>query len=139
MQKRLCCRYSKQYARARKSLESGHFNLVLSDLRLPDGDGIHLLKWMNEHSLELPLIIMTGYADIQTAVEAIKSGAKDYISKPVNPDELLKKINEALSDNDSIPPKQSVNKGEQINNKFRIIFLKVKAMQPNNYSVMYVW
>ena len=67
---------------------------------------------------------MTGYADIQTAVEAIKSGAKDYISKPVNPDELLKKINEALSDNDSIPPKQSVNKGEQINNKVQDNFLE---------------
>lgn len=83
-------------ARARKQLESRHFDLVLSDLRLPDGDGIHLLKWMNEREIFPPLIIMTGYADIQTAVEAIKSGAKDYISKPINPDELLKKIKEAL-------------------------------------------
>lgn len=135
-------------ARARKSLESGHFNLVLSDLRLPDGDGIHLLKWMNEHSLELPLIIMTGYADIQTAVEAIKSGAKDYISKPVNPDELLKKINEALSDNDSIPQKLSVNKGEQIDNKVQDNFLEgesdaakqlfgyVRLVAPTNMSVL---
>lgn len=85
-------------SRARKVLESGRFNLILSDLRLPDGDGIHLLKWMGENGMDLPLIIMTGYAEIQTAVEAIKCGAKDYISKPVNPEELLKKINEALAD-----------------------------------------
>lgn len=85
-------------ARARKLLEAGSYQLVLSDLRLPDGDGIHLLRWLNLHEMCLPLIIMTGYADIQTAVEAIKSGASDYISKPVNPEELLKKINEALTE-----------------------------------------
>lgn len=97
--------------RARKALESGHFNLVLSDLRLPDGDGIHLLKWMNENGMYLPLIIMTGYAEIHTAVEAIKSGAKDYIAKPVNPDELLKKIQEALQEkNDKKVKKETVAK-----------------------------
>lgn len=83
-------------ARAHKQLETTKFDLVLSDLRLPDNDGISLLEWMNKKGIQLPLIIMTGYADIQTAVQAIKSGAKDYISKPVNPDELLKKIGEAL-------------------------------------------
>lgn len=54
--------------------------------------------WMNEQDLDIPLIIMTGYADIQTAVQAIKLGARDYIAKPVNPDELLKKMSEALVD-----------------------------------------
>lgn len=84
-------------SRARKLLAEGSYQLVLSDLRLPDGDGIRLLRWMTAQGMRLPLIIMTGYADIQTAVEAIKSGADDYISKPVNPDELLKKINAALT------------------------------------------
>ena len=84
-------------AHARKLLQHNTYGLVLSDLRLPDGDGIQLLEWMNEKKRHLPLIIMTGYAEIQTAVTAIKSGASDYISKPVNPDELLKKINDALS------------------------------------------
>lgn len=81
---------------ARKHLENGRFDLILSDLRLPDGDGISLLQWMADKKLSLPLIIMTGYADIQSAVQAIKSGAKDYIAKPVNPGELLRKMNEAL-------------------------------------------
>ena len=71
--------------------------MILSDLRLPDKDGIDLLKWLGEHGLQIPLIIMTGYADIQSAVQAMKLGACDYIAKPVNPDELLKKIGEALN------------------------------------------
>ena len=83
-------------ARARKQLDAQPYNLVLSDLRLPDQDGISLLAWMKEHGHQIPLIIMTGYADIQSAVQAMKNGANDYISKPVQPDVLLKKINEAL-------------------------------------------
>ena len=83
-------------ARARKQLDAQSYNLVLSDLRLPDQDGISLLAWMKEHGHQIPLIIMTGYADIQSAVQAMKNGANDYISKPVQPDVLLKKINEAL-------------------------------------------
>ncbi len=84
-------------AKARKHIETEAADLILSDLRLPDHDGIDLLKWLGEHSLHIPLIIMTGYADIQSAVQAIKLGASDYIAKPVNPDELLKKINDAFA------------------------------------------
>lgn len=88
-------------ARARKHIESQAVDLVLSDLRLPDYEGIDLLKWMNERGMNIPLIIMTGYADIQSAVLAMKLGARDYIAKPVNPEELLKKISEALQNEDS--------------------------------------
>ncbi len=84
-------------ARAQKHIETESVDLILSDLRLPDKDGIDLLKWLSERGLSIPLIIMTGYADIQSAVQTMKLGACDYISKPVNPDELLKKIEEALS------------------------------------------
>ena len=84
-------------ARAQKHIESETVDLILSDLRLPDKDGIDLLKWLGEHGLQIPLIIMTGYADIQSAVQTMKLGACDYIAKPVNPDELLKKIGEALN------------------------------------------
>jgi len=88
-------------ARARKHIESQTVDLILSDLRLPDHEGIDLLKWMNGQGKAIPLIIMTGYADIQSAVLAMKLGARDYIAKPVNPEELLKKISEALQDSPS--------------------------------------
>lgn len=84
-------------ARAKKTIEEQTPDLILSDLRLPDADGIQLLTWINENGYAVPFIIMTSYAEIQTAVQAMKLGACDYIAKPVNPDELLKKITEAMA------------------------------------------
>ena len=74
-------------------------DLVLSDLRLPDHDGLRLLAWMHEHSINAPFIVMTNYAEVQNAVLAMKSGAADYTAKPVQPDILLQKINDAMEQN----------------------------------------
>jgi two-component system response regulator HydG len=83
---------------AKHEIEAESYDLLLSDFRLPDGDGIDILKWLKETGRSLPLIMMTGYADIQTAVQSIKSGASDYIAKPINQNGLLLKINELLTD-----------------------------------------
>lgn len=77
-------------------LEKHGFDIILSDMRLPDKDGTFLLSWMNKARVSAPVIIMTRYADIGNAVEAMKRGACDYISKPMPPDLLIQKINEAL-------------------------------------------
>lgn len=96
-------------ARARKLLTTRDFSLILSDLRLPDQDGIHLLSWLRDLQKATPVIIMTSYAEIQGAVLAMKEGAADYVSKPVQPDELLKKIKEAISQESKVvaTPKES--------------------------------
>ena len=80
-----------------KMLTTDGVDLVLSDLRLPDHDGLRLLAWMRERGDNAPFIVMTNYAEVQNAVLAMKSGAADYIAKPVQPDILLQKINDAIT------------------------------------------
>lgn len=77
------------------------YNLVLSDLRLPDRDGLELLAWMHKNNMLIPFIVMTNYAEVQNAVLAMKSGAADYIAKPIQPDILLSKIKDALQNADN--------------------------------------
>ncbi|WP_288734527.1 sigma-54-dependent transcriptional regulator [Phocaeicola sp.] len=89
--------------RARKLLAARDFDLVLSDLRLPDQDGISLLAWLREQNKLIPFIIMTSYAEIQSAVQAMKEGATDYVAKPIQPDVLLTKITEAIGSNTAAP------------------------------------
>lgn len=81
--------------------EKPAYNLVLSDLRLPDRDGLELLAWLHKHSMPIPFIVMTNYAEVQNAVLAMKSGAADYIAKPIQPDILLSKIKDALQNADN--------------------------------------
>lgn len=83
-------------AAAKKELAKISVDLLLCDLRLPDGEGIDLLEWQASMGMNVPLIVMTSYAAIPSAVHAMKLGAKDYVAKPVNPEELLQKINEVL-------------------------------------------
>ncbi|RLT78232.1 response regulator, partial [Bacteroides acidifaciens] len=65
---------------ARKLLQqAADGDIVVSDLRLPDGDGIDLLRWMRKESMTQPFIIMTDYAEVHTAVESMKLGSLDYI------------------------------------------------------------
>ena len=73
-------------------------DLVLTDFRLPDTDGIELLLQIKKVTPDLPVILMTTYADIKTAVRAIKLGALEYITKPVNPEEVLLLIQNELRD-----------------------------------------
>lgn len=102
-----------------KELDENEIDLILSDLRLPDGDGTALLEWKKQKNSNIPVIIMTSYADIQSAVNAMKNGACDYVSKPVRPDELLKKIEEAINSysTSAIPVKQDV-KGVAVENEY---------------------
>ena len=136
-------------AKARKQITSKEFSLILSDLRLPDQDGMQLLTWMRELDINTPFIMMTSYGEIQNAVTAMKLGATDYVKKPVQPDELLKKINEALESQTSVKPslqkeKKKENAAETYANNFlegeseaaRQLFSYVNLVAPTQMSVL---
>lgn len=89
-----------------KLIEKKKFDLVLSDFRLPDGDGMEILKKIKELKPDLPVIIMTAYADVRMAVKLIKSGAFDYVTKPIQPEEILNLINKATP---NYPKKETRN------------------------------
>src|SRR5688572_12799831 len=78
------------------ALRDSHPSLVLSDLRLPKGDGLGVLRAVKEVDSELPVIVMTAHGSIQDAVEAMKQGALDFLAKPVDPDHLLLLVSRAL-------------------------------------------
>lgn len=128
---------------ARQELLSNTFSLVLSDLRLPDGDGIMLLTWMREKSIMTPFIIMTGYGDVQTAVDAIKLGAFDYLCKPVNPSVLQQKIDMALLQKEEKKlekkPVRKIEEKKRITGRsaaMEKVYNHVSLVAPTNISVL---
>ena len=131
-------------AAAKKTLIESSVDLVLCDLRLPDGDGIDLLEWVSNRNVNVPLIVMTSYAAIPSAVQAMKLGARDYISKPVNPEDLLEKINEVFNagvkTGKQIPVSESVpeetNYLEGQSEAARQLYTYVKLVAPTSMSVL---
>lgn len=81
---------------AEEAIKNQVFDVVLTDIRLPDSDGIQILKSIKETSFKTQVVLMTGYTDIKTAVSAMKMGAYDYVGKPINPDEILHTIEQSL-------------------------------------------
>jgi two-component system response regulator HydG len=81
---------------AKIKINNEEFDLVITDLRLPNYDGIELMTEFKKLHPTIPVVLMTGYSDVNTAVKAIKKGASDYISKPFNPEEVLLVISSAL-------------------------------------------
>jgi two-component system response regulator HydG len=82
--------------RAKKLLITTSVDILLTDLRLPDGSGIELLQWKKEKGFNFPCIVMTNYAEIQIAVESMKLGAFDFLEKPIDSAILEQKVIAAL-------------------------------------------
>ena len=81
---------------AKQLLQSEPVDLLMTDLRLGQENGMDLLSWLNASGREVESVIMTAYGSIENAVTAMKLGAYDYLTKPINPDELLLRVNKVL-------------------------------------------
>lgn len=135
---------------ARLYIKKETFDLILTDLRLPDADGITLMSEFKTSHPEIPVILMTGYSDVNTAVKAIKNGAADYISKPFNPDEVLLVITNALqtAPNEKVVPKEkkATNKQVPAENEFvkgisvasKKLLEHIKLVSPTDMSVLII-
>ncbi len=102
-----------------KKIRTERFDIVLTDLRLPDTTGLELLQEIKDSDLnrEAPVILMTSFGDIQSAVKAMKLGAYEYVTKPVNPDEILMNIKGALKKN--LQKQKVVAGGDEEESPFR--------------------
>ena len=134
-------RSSSSVSDAKRRLGEEAFDLVISDLRLPDSDGIDLMKWLKSTHPSLPLIMMTSYAEIQTAVQAMKLGAADYIAKPLNPDELLGKIRELAHVEEKAPARVPVPSAPDLyiegqSQAARQLYEHVRLVAPTDMSVL---
>ncbi|MDR6762966.1 two-component system response regulator HydG [Flavobacterium sp. 2755] len=138
---------------ARSAIKNESFDLILTDLRLPDSDGILLMSEIKNSHPEIPVILMTGYSDVNTAVKAIKNGAADYISKPFNPDEVLLVITNALKTSEieeeneaPVKQKKSVKKPVSAENEFvrgisvasKKLLDHIQLVSPTDMSVLII-
>lgn len=130
--------------------KTGSFDAVICDYRLGDMDAIRVISEIREINPAAPIIVITGYSDTRTAVEVMKLGARDYISKPIVPDELIRVLQQAMSAPPiaavasngtresnvvSEPSKQELytsSKSEAMQNAYKLISI----VAPTNYNVI---
>lgn len=113
---------------ARKMVSENNFDLLITDLKLPDDSGLELLEFSQKTSPTTKVILMTGYAEVDTAVKAIKKGALDYISKPFRPEELLMIIEE---DSAELKLKSEPEKEDAVSNKNAQKYKNNVEIKPN--------
>ena len=133
---------------AKNSIKSEKFDLIITDLRLPNYDGIALMSELKISFPNIPVILMTGYSDVNTAVKAIKNGASDYISKPFNPEEVLLVIENVLKKSNqplAISPVVSEAKKEiktdfvlGISNASKKLAEYIQLVSPTDMSVLII-
>jgi len=83
-------------AQAAQVLKENSFDIVISDLRLPDGDGLSVLQQVRKAGLEVPVVILTAYGEVDSYLEAMNAGVTEYLNKPVKSEELIAVVRNCL-------------------------------------------
>jgi two-component system response regulator HydG len=126
-------------------LKNHKFDLVLTDFKLPKMNGLELIEIIKKEKAQIPVILITNYADIRTAVQSIKLGAYEFVNKPVNPDELLKTIEKALEPSSKSKLSNSLpNTSDQSHSRYIIgnnplsleLWKQVNIVAPTKMSVL---
>lgn len=115
--------------KAIERLQGKDYGLIITDLKMPGMDGIEVIKAVKALQPDVPVIMITGYASIDTAVEAMKNGASEYISKPFTPDILLEKVQGALSKRSTTQDEICFNKEVSQHHGFHQFIGESKEMQ----------
>lgn len=92
----LACVQADCVSQAKEKLAQGNYSLCLTDMRLPDGDGLDLVSHINQHYAKLPVAVITAHGSMDTAIEALKRGAFDFLSKPIELPELKALVEAAI-------------------------------------------
>ncbi|MFS2877267.1 sigma-54-dependent transcriptional regulator [Bacteroides kribbi] len=122
-------------SKARKLIaESDDDDIVLADLRLPDGDGIDLLRWMRKAGKMQAFIIMTDYAEVHTAVESMKLGSIDYIPKQLMEDKLVPQLHNILKERRNGRNRMPVFSRD--GSAFQAIMKRIRLVAPTEMSVL---
>lgn len=96
---------------AKRMLDNNSYNLCLTDMRMPDGEGLEVVRHITENNLDVPVAVITAHGNLDNAVAALKAGAFDYLSKPVALDQLRALVNAAIN----LPhPSAGEKKGERL-------------------------
>src|SRR5579863_4330657 len=102
-------------ATARRMLAAQHFDLCLTDMRLPDGDGLDLVAWIQLNCATTPVAVITAHGNVESAVRALKLGAFDFVSKPLDLGVLRKLVGTAIKLGTAVePPTASPARGAQL-------------------------
>jgi DNA-binding NtrC family response regulator len=109
---------ARNLTQARQKLSEQSFALVISDVNLPDGDGFELLTLVRQSYPGTVMILITGYGTIESAVEAIKNGAYDYLTKPIIDDDLRLAVERAIRQQNLIDENRQLR--DQLNNRYRL-------------------
>ncbi len=104
-------------ALAMQAFNEKRYDLLVADLRLPDIDGMEIIKQVKNDTPETEVVVITGYGTAATAVEAMKIGVHDFLSKPFTDDQIKSAINEALITQESKMEKRTVKKAETTEEK----------------------
>ncbi len=129
-----------------KEALTGQYDLILLDLLLPEIEGMEILRSIKSKGIPSAVIIITGYGTVQTAVEAIKLGAADYISKPFSPDELIIHVNKVFQHldlkNENIALRKELNLQDGFNGiigesaSMKQVFKLIKRVAPTESNIL---